>query len=77
MPDILTIRQAAARAKSDGLGISEYTIRQWVRLGVVPVRKAGSKNLLSYSNLVRFLRCEDGQDNTPLVSVSNTYRIGL
>ncbi|MBR3973247.1 MAG: hypothetical protein IKJ99_04790 [Oscillospiraceae bacterium] len=65
MPDIVTIRQAAARAKSDGLAISEYAIRQWVRLGVVPVRKAGSKSLLSYTNLVSFLRCENGQDNMP------------
>lgn len=65
MPDIVTIREAAAKAKADGLPVSEYCIRQWVRLGALPVRKAGSKNLLSYSNLVSYLRCENGQDNQP------------
>lgn len=73
MSDIVTIRQAAAKAKEDGLAVSEYTIRQWVRLGVVPVRKAGSKNLLSYTNLVRFLRCESGQDNLPPLVDSASY----
>lgn len=65
MPDIVTIREAVRRAKSDGFPVSEYTIRQWVRLGVLPVRMAGSKALLSYSNLISFLRCENGQDNHP------------
>lgn len=65
MPDIVTVREATRRAKSDGLPVSEYSIRQWIRLGVVPVRKAGNKSLLSYSNLVSFLRCENGQDNQP------------
>lgn len=69
MPDIVTIRQAAARAKADGLPVSEYCIRQWIRLGVLPVRKAGSKALLSYSNLVSYLRCENGQDNLPPAAV--------
>lgn len=79
MPDIVTIREAAARAKTDGLPVSEYCIRQWVRLGVVPVRKAGNKNLLSYSNLVSFLRCENGQDNQPpaTVAASGIRRVNL
>lgn len=74
MLDIMTIRQAAARAKNDGLGVSEYAIRQWVRLGVLPVRKAGSKHLLSYSNLVSYLRCENGQDNLPPATVAGSTR---
>lgn len=65
MPDIVTVREATRRARADGLPVSEYCIRQWIRLGVVPVRKAGNKNLLSYANLVSFLRCENGQDNQP------------
>lgn len=75
MADILTIKQAAERAKAEELGISEYTIRQWVRLGVLPVRKAGRKCLLSYSVLQRFLRCENGQDNpTPATVAGNQIR---
>ena len=65
MPNVLTIREAVHRAKSDGLPISEYTLRQWVRSGAIPARKVGQKALLFYPNLVRFLQCKDGADNVP------------
>lgn len=65
MPDVVTIREAVQRAKADGLPVSEYTLRQWIRTGAVPVRKAGTKMLLFYPNLVRYLQCEDGADNEP------------
>lgn len=65
MPNVLTIREAVQRAKSDGLPVSEYTLRQWVRTGAIPARKVGQKALLFYPNLVRYLQCEDGADNTP------------
>ena len=58
MEDILTIREAAARAKAEGLPVSEYTLRNWIKAKVIPVRHAGSKSLLYYPNLVRYLRCE-------------------
>lgn len=65
MADVLTIREAAARAKADGLLVSEYTLRAWIKAGRIPVRRAGSKQLLYYPNLVRYLQCEDGGDNSP------------
>lgn len=65
MADMLTIRQAVERAKQEGIPISEYTLRRWVRSGAVPVRVAGSKQLLYYPNLVRYLQCVDGGDNKP------------
>lgn len=75
MADVLTIREAAARAKAEGLPVSEYILRQWIRSGAVPVRKAGSKMLLFYPNLVRYLQCEDGGDNTAAtVAVSGIRR---
>ncbi len=58
MADILTIREAAARAKAEGLPVSEYTLRNWIKAKVIPVRTAGRKSLLYYPNLVRYLRCE-------------------
>lgn len=64
MADVLTIRDAVTRAKADGLPVSEYTLRRWIKSGAVPVRSAGSKILLYYPNLVRYLRCEDSSDNT-------------
>lgn len=64
MPNVVTIREAVQRAKADGLPVSEYTLRQWVRTGVIPARKAGKKQLLFYPNLVRYLQCEDRSDTS-------------
>jgi hypothetical protein len=59
MPNVVTIREAVQRAKSDGVPVSEYTLRLWVKSGAIPVRKVGQKVLLYYPNLVRYLQCED------------------
>ena len=63
MADVVTIRDAVARAKADGLPVSEYTLRRWIKCGAIPVRSAGTKTLLFYPKLVRYLQCEDGGDN--------------
>lgn len=65
MADVMTIRGAVARAKADGLPVSESTLRNWIKAGVIPVRHAGNRTLLFYPNLVRYLQCEDGCDNKP------------
>ena len=65
MPNVLTIREAVQRAKVDGMPISEYTLRHWVRIGAIPTRKVGQKVLLFYPNLIKYLQCEDGCDNAP------------
>lgn len=77
--DVLTIRESVQRAKADGLPISEYTLRQWVKTGAVPARKVGQKALIFYPNLVRFLQCADGGDNTPATMVlgSGIRRVDL
>ena len=68
MPNVITIREAVRRSKADGLPVSEYTLRQWVRTGAIPVRKAGAKLLIFYPNLVRYLQCADGGDNAPMTT---------
>ena len=65
MPNVVTVREAVKRATQDGFPISEYTLRKWIRTGAIPVRKAGTKQLIFYPNLVRYLQCEDGGDNKP------------
>lgn len=79
MPNVVTVREAVKRAKQDGFPVSEYTLRQWIRTGVVPVRKAGTKILIFYPNLVRYLQCEDGGDNNPatVAAASGIRRIDL
>ena len=77
--NVVTIREAVQRSKADGLPVSEYTLRHWVRIGAVPIRKVGQKALLFYPNLVRFLQCEDGCDNAPatVASVPGIRRVDL
>lgn len=71
MADVVTIREAVRRARSEGLPIAEYTLRQWVKTGKIPVRQAGQKTLLFYPNLVRFLQCADGADNAPKIETEH------
>ena len=77
MPNVVTVREAVTRAKQDGFPVSEYTLRRWIRTGVIPVRKAGTKVLIFYPNLVRYLQCEDGDDNKPatVAAVSGIRRL--
>ena len=74
MGNILTIREAIARAKAEGIPVSETALRRWVKTGAVPVRRAGHKQLLFYPNLVRYLQCEDGGDNRPVADAPGGIR---
>lgn len=65
MPNVLTIREAVQRARGDGMKISEYALRQWVRIGEIPARKVGQKVLIYYPNLTKYVRCEDLADSAP------------
>lgn len=71
MADILTIRETVQRAKKEDVPISEYTLRQWVRSGAVPVRKVGKKVLIFYPNLLKYLQCEE---TTPATVLDKTER---
>lgn len=77
MPNVVTIKEAVQRARAEGLPVAEYSLRAWVKTGAVPVRRIGKKALLYYPNLVRYLQCEDGCDNTPttVTAVSGIRRI--
>ena len=65
MPDVVTIREAVQRARTDGMPVTEYALRRWIKTGAIPSRNIGTKVLLFYPNLVRYLQCEDGADNIP------------
>lgn len=64
MRDIVTIREAVARARCDGIPISEYALRGWVKNGEIQARKAGNKTLIYYPNLIKYLQCANGNDYT-------------
>ena len=64
MQQIVTIKEAVKRATADQLPVSEYTLRRWIKTKQIPVRMAGTKTLLYYPNLVRYLTCvEDHSTN--------------
>lgn len=65
MPDVLTIREAVQRSKDEGMPVSEYTLRRWVKTGAIPTRQAGAKVLIYWPRLLEFLTCADGCDNAP------------
>lgn len=74
MADVLTVREAVTRCKADGLPISEYTLRQWIKTGAIPTRRAGQKFLIFYPNLINYLQCADGADNTPATDRKGSIR---
>lgn len=61
--DVLKIREAAARAKANGMSISEYTIRSAIRTGQLPCRIVGKTYLISWKKLVEWATCSTGCDN--------------
>lgn len=65
MRDVLTIREAVQRSKDEGVPVSEYALRRWVKVGAIPTRQAGTKTLIYFPRLVEFLTCADGCDNAP------------
>lgn len=77
MPNIVTIREAVQRTKTDGIPVSEYTLRQWVKNGEVPVRRIGQKALLYYPNLVKYLQCEGDTDDVSVAVDSNIRQVGV
>ena len=71
MPNVLTIREAVQRSKADGMPVSEYTLRLWIKNGAIPVRKVGQKVLLYYPNLVRYLQCEGSEATQSATVIAN------
>lgn len=61
--DILNIKEAAARAKTEGMNISEYTLRRIIRTGKIPCRIVGRTYLISWEKLPNWVNCVDGCDN--------------
>jgi hypothetical protein len=65
MSDVLTIREAVQCSKDEGVPVSEYALRRWVKTGAILTRQAGTKTLIYFPRLVEFLTCADGCDNAP------------
>lgn len=55
MAEMLSIRQAVERCRRDGLPISDYALRIWIKRGDIPARFVGTKALVFYPALVEYL----------------------
>ncbi len=66
MADVLTIRAAVVRCKEEGLPCSEYSLRNWIRTGRVPVVYAGTRALVYYPNIVKYLQTGDSIQPPPV-----------
>lgn len=77
MADMVSVKEAVKRARADGMPISEYCLRRWIKTGEVPVRFVGRKALVYYPTLMAFMRCENGGDNPKPVMKENTGKIRL
>lgn len=60
-----TIRQVHRHLTSVGYHVSEYAIRRWVKLGLIPAAYSGSTAYISVSNVRRIL---DNGTPTPVAS---------
>ena len=64
-PSVLTVRETVKRAREDGLYCTEYAVRRWILTGEVPSRNIGSKRLIWYPNLVRYLTFSESGARDP------------
>lgn len=73
--EVLKINEAVARAKENGIPISEYTLRRAIRSGQLPCRIVGRTYLITWTNLVNWVSCADGCDNAVPDSKSKIRKI--
>ena len=65
MKEIMNIQETLASARECGIPLTEYTLRRALKSGALPCRIVGRTYFISWTNVMRWLMCEDGADNTP------------
>ncbi len=65
MNDIQNIQDTLQSAHENGIPLTEYTLRRAIKSGALPCRIVGRTYFISWSNVMKWLMCEDGADNTP------------
>lgn len=63
---LVTIREAVWYSKEDRIPVTEYTLRSWVKAGIIPTRQIGKKHLLYYPTLVQYIRCGNDPIGAPV-----------
>lgn len=71
--DMLTVPATIKRAHTEGLPVTEYSIRAWIKSGALPVRRIGRKSLIYWPNLLSFLTCGQGGDIPAQINEAGEY----
>lgn len=53
--NMLTVRETVQRSKDEGIAVSEYALRMWLKQKEIPVRYAGSKALLYWPSVRAYI----------------------
>ena len=61
MSNLLSIHETAARAKAEGLPLSEKAIRKFVKSGELPAVQTGKKALIFFPNVIEFVKSGNNQ----------------
>ena len=66
-PEVQGVKGTIRRCKAENVGLTEYQLRKAICSGSLRVRRpSGSRNvLIAWPTLLSWLRCDEGQDNTP------------
>ena len=59
-----TIRQVHRHLNDNGFNVSEYAIRRWVKLGVIPAAYSGRTAYINVTNVRRVLESGTHTPNT-------------
>lgn len=77
MNKILTMKEAVAWCKENGINVTEWNLRHLIKSGEIPCRQTrpGGKYFIATQNIWRYFNCDDGQDNPPCEPANGIKRI--
>lgn len=78
--DMMRPRSIIERLNAEGVGgLTEYALYRLLKTGAIPARKPGRCYLVSYANVLDYLRCADGGDiaQPPQIGIRRIERGGL
>lgn len=60
---LLTVKETVARAEQEGIPVTEYCMRRLLKMGKIPCRVIGKKQIIYWPNVMSYFTCENGCDN--------------
>lgn len=60
---LLTVKETVARAEREGIPVTEYCMRRLLKMGKIPCRVIGKKQIIYWPNVMAYFTCANGCDN--------------